>query len=137
MDKPFPPLRFLFAVITVLLAAYIAVPEAKAEDWTLTDKALATVTTATLLSDWRQTQGIAKQCGKGGIYEINPILGHCPRMRNVNAYFAGSIIGTLVLSNYLSGEYRKVFLIGVGVTESVVVKHNKDLGLVIFTSIVF
>ena len=84
---------------------------------------------ALLATDYMQTRTITENCHDGGIIELNPLLGRCPSLAKTNEYFAASTAAFFYLSETLKPEYRKAFLIGVGMLEASAVAHNVRLGV--------
>lgn len=81
-------------------------------------------------ADYLQTRQIAMSCHSGGeFYETDPLLGHCPSMARVNAYFAGYGLVMQQLAAHLHGAYRTAFLISIGAREGTLVRKNILLGV--------
>lgn len=116
---PFSWLRYL---ITLLL--FIGQVHA---DWDRTDYALGATAIAGLVVDWGQTRYIAKHPDTH--FEKNRILGEHPSVGRVDAYFAGTIAGTLAFANWLSPTNRKILLGTVTAVELVVTNRNRSLGV--------
>lgn len=69
-------------------------------------------------------------CQSEPVYnELNPFLPNHPSTGDVDKYFALAIVGTAGLSYVLPQKYRRYFLGGVIVLESIVVLHNHSIGL--------
>jgi hypothetical protein len=96
-------------------------------DWDKTDYTLLGIATATLIADWGQTRSIAKNEDKWK--ELNLILGEHPSVGRVNTYFATSILATAGVAYLLKDNYRKGFLLGIIILETVVVIRNQSLGI--------
>jgi hypothetical protein len=90
--------------------------------------ALTVTALAAHAADWNQTLQIARN--PNSYYERNVVLGSHPSVSQVNAYFAVSAIGLLVLSQYLSPQDRTVLLGAWTAIEVYVVGRNRvSLGL--------
>jgi hypothetical protein len=62
-------------------------------------------------------------------HEVNPLLPNNPSTGDVDKYFAIAMVGTAGLSYVLAPTYRRYFLGGVIVLESLVVLRNHQIGL--------
>ena len=117
----------------ILLLFIFLSATAHADAWDATDKNLALAATAATVIDWGQSRWIAQHeaaiRASDAFHEVNPILGRHPSMRAVNTYFAASLIGGALLSNYLSSQHRKWFLGSVVALELVVIGRNKLIGV--------
>jgi hypothetical protein len=82
-----------------------------------------------LATDYMQTRTIAESCHDGTTIELNPLLGRCPSLVKTTEYFAASTAAFFYLSQTLKPEYRKVFLMGLGILETSAVAHNVRLGI--------
>ena len=91
--------------------------------------ALLTTDYALLATDYMQTRTIAENCSAGRTIELNPLLGRCPSLAKTTEYFAASAAAIFYLAETLKPEYRKAFLIGVGILEASAVAHNVRLGV--------
>ena len=97
------------------------------DPWETTDYALAGAAVAALAVDWGQTRHIAKNPNR--FIETNPVLGTSPSVGKVDAYFVGSMLGTVALAHVLPSEWRQMFLGGVLALELGVVSQNRSLGI--------
>lgn len=140
-------MRFL-----VLLMAF---GSAHAGDWQTKDTGLLAGAFGLLVVDWAQTLDIARTeqvhystpaCAdpatrsqpwagactqqRRRVYnEYNPFLGREPSVAEVNRYFIAALGGTALISYAMPTKYRRYFLGGVIVLESLVVLHNHRIGL--------
>jgi hypothetical protein len=125
---------------------------AHAEEWQTTDKALLGGALALLAIDWSQTRDLARRqaytrqecedpgfratpyapyvCEQKAVYhELNPLLPHHPTTGDVDRYFALATAATVGLAYVLPTTYRRYLLGGVVVVETVIVLHNRQVGL--------
>ena len=102
-------------------------------------------TAATLLViDWGQTLSITHETettaslnGQTPVvvsrqrpyHEKNPILGSDPSKNEIDRYFAVALLGTAGLAYVLPPTYRRYFLGGVIVVETLVVLRNHRIGM--------
>ena len=113
----------------LLILAFVLVPSPcrAADPWDTTDCALAAGALAALAVDWGQTRHIAKNPLQ--FNETNPILGTNPSVGKVNAYFVGSMVGTIAIAHVLPSDWRQLFLGGVLALELGVTQQNRQLGI--------
>jgi hypothetical protein len=122
--------RLFFALILVSCSAH-------AEEWKAADYKLLGAATTLLVIDWGQTRNMTRsplyitRCPdcQAPYYEHNPILGKSPTIGEVDKYFALAILGTAGISYVLPSKYRRYFLGGVIVLETLIVAHNHHIGL--------
>ncbi len=120
-------IRLLILVALLLAAPARAADWSSPSDWPTADKALAGVAIAATVADWAQSRYIAQNPGR--LYEINPILGRHPTVGAVNTYFAGALVGGVVLALVLPERQRRWFLGGAATLEVIVVGRNAGLGI--------
>lgn len=135
----------------LICALLVACGDAHADEWTGTDKAMLGAAVGLLVIDWGQTRDLVngEECTRwvdqigpnGGLgsrretyqcrvkKESNPLLGDYPSRQEVDRYFALALLGTVGLAYVLPAAYRKYFLGGVIVIETVVVLRNHRIGL--------
>jgi len=97
-------LAYCVRVSFIALAIALSSPALAAEnDWTIGDTIAQSTVTALFITDWKQTQYIAKHPKDpmlpNGTYqwraESNPILGEYPSTGRINNYFAIVLSGKL------------------------------------------
>ena len=113
----------------LVILAFVLFPSLgqAADPWETTDYALAGAALAALAVDWGQTRHIAKNPSR--FSETNPILGTNPSVGKVNAYFVGSMVGTVAIAHVLPSDWRTLFLSGVLAVELGVTQQNRSLGI--------
>ena len=113
----------------LLVLAFVLCPSLghAADPWETTDYALAGATLAALAVDWGQTRYIAKNTHR--FNETNPMLGATPSVGKVDAYFVGSMLGTVAVAHVLPSDWRQMFLGGVLALELGVVSQNRSIGI--------
>jgi hypothetical protein len=127
-----------------VLALILASCSAHAEEWKAADYKLLAAATTLLVVDWGQTRDLTRTYtetsaslnGQAPLItrtrthrETNPLLGDNPSIGDVDKYFAGALLLTAGLSYALPAKYRRYFLGGVIVLESVIVARNHHIGL--------
>lgn len=137
------------AVRAALLAMLLICQPAMAGDWETKDTALLGGALGLIAVDWAQTRDLvrseryvtpacadpetrrfAEPCAREPAYrEFNPLLPTHPSTRQVDTYFVAAIIGIAGLSYAMPTKYRRYFLGGVIVLESLVVLNNHRIGL--------
>jgi hypothetical protein len=80
-------------------------------------------------ADWGQTRSIAGHCQVGTYYETNPILGECPSVQMVNAYFLGTALVHAGVSYILPKKYRRIFQTTTFAAQLGVVSSNASIGI--------
>ncbi len=119
--------RTFFISLLVVMVTTIA-PAAHA--WSEKDSMWQAAYLATHIADWGQTRSIADSCAKGGqYYETNPILGRCPSMQMVNAYFISTALLHAGVAQMLPPKYRRWFQTGTLAMQLNVISNNKNIGL--------
>lgn len=83
----------------------------------------------THLADWGQTLDIASQCESGAYYETNPVMGKCPSVQTVNAYFLGTALLHYGTAKLLPRKYRRMFQAGTIGMELSYITNNASIGL--------
>jgi hypothetical protein len=99
------------AFIALALAAGCA-------SWTPRQAALATLSTALLVTDWQQTHSITTRC-----LELNPVIGACGENIPVNVYFPAVIAASLAVG-HIAGDWRDTFFGALAGAEAVTVWTN-------------
>lgn len=82
----------------------------------------------TLGIDWLQTRQVAKNPDKWQ-EEWNWLLDEHPSERAVDNYFAGVILGNILMHKLLGEKERKVFGIGLTALELAAIENNRRLGI--------
>ena len=118
-------LRRMLAAAAIALAAPAAIA---GEPWSSGERALGAAAIGALAIDWGQSRWIQRH-PEALFYEKHPFLGSHPSVGEVDAYFAGAMLGTVVLADWLSPTWRRRFLAGVTVVELAVVGRNANLGI--------
>jgi len=80
----------------------------------------------TLLLDYSQTRDIKNH---PGMYETNPILGKHPSDDKIATYFVLAGVGHYLVTKALPAEYRPAWQWGAIGLETLVILHNKQIGL--------
>lgn len=114
---------------TVLLGSALAL---SAIDWGQTKYATRETVTTTEIRRFHTdgTETVETSTTTSRQYrEENPFLGRHPSRGDVDRYFAIAALGTVALSAVLPTRYRRYFLTGVIVVESLVVLRNHHLGI--------
>jgi hypothetical protein len=138
-----------------VIALLVLSSGAAAGDWETKDTALLGGAIGLLAIDWAQSRDLAQRnatyyltpaCSDPATrgfalsgpcppqsshpyHETNPFLPSNPSTGDVDKYFALAIVGTAGLAYVLPTTYRRWFLGGVIVLESIVVMHNHSIGL--------
>lgn len=119
------------------ILALLLIPfSASADEWTGKDTAWQAVYTVMHVADWGQTLDIAESCTdyaagnfkwRGCEYtEANPFLGERPSRREVNTYFASTLIAHTLIAYYLPTEYRRIWqTIWIGIEADQVARNAK------------
>jgi hypothetical protein len=95
--------------------------------WTRGDYIREGVGLAVKTIDWRQTREIAKNPDR--YWEINPIIGKHPSTSRVDAYFALTTIGHVLVTHAIPHPYRPYWqYISIGASTACVV-NNYNIGL--------
>lgn len=118
-----------FSKYAILGAALVLLSSATfaADPWSDGDIAREVAWQALHLIDWGQTRSIAKNPDQ--YRELNPILGEHPSIGRVNTYMAASAIAHIIVSDYLSGDWRTAWQwVTIGITASAV-HNNYRIGL--------
>jgi hypothetical protein len=132
----------LFIVMLLLL---FAVP-CKASDWSNTDTALEVTYAAVHVADWLQTRWISENHidKQWSVYdhrkksnttytsyhqESNPFLGRNPSKKNVDAYFASTLVAHAAISYLLPKDYRPYWQAITIALEGSVVGYNINAGV--------
>ena len=118
------PLKRSWRILAVLLL--LASLPACADPWTSADTARQAIFTGLAVVDWAQTRRIARQ---PVYYEMNPVLGSHPSVGQVDAYFAGAIVGHAAVSYLLPAGWRAGWqYVWIGI-EAQKTYHNRSIGL--------
>jgi hypothetical protein len=97
------------------------------EPFSTRDKVLESGFVAVTALDWAQSRSVAKHPTR--FDEKNPILGTHPSVPAVDAYFAGCVLGHIVVSRLLPTQARPYWqIIWIGV-EAGVVQQNYNIGV--------
>jgi len=113
--------------ITLVLLAMVITGNANA--WSKKDTYWEAAYLATHLADWGQTLDIAGQCKSGAYYETNPVMGKCPSVQTVNAYFIGTALLHYGAAKALPRKYRRMFQAGTIGMELSYITNNASIGL--------
>ena len=118
--------RILFALITLL-----AVPAWSADPWVTRDTALEIASEVGIGIEWAQMLDTSNyHCyGKPQVNGIDAhFLGHYPRRRNINYYFAGWEIAHPIISYDIPNPWRNVWQGATIGFEVAVHQHNTSVG---------
>jgi len=134
MRKPLALTALLLALIFSTSSAFAWSPSAaKAKQdknaWDHWDTTMEVAYFLTHAADWGQTRSISGQCQAGTYYETNPILGECPSVQTVNAYFLGTALLHAGVSYMLPKKYRRVFQTTTFAAQLGVVSSNASIGV--------
>lgn len=92
----------------------------QADPWTKTDITLEIIDLGLKFMDAKQTHDIVSRQNEG-YYETNFILGEHPSHGEVNAYFATTAIGHILIAHILPQPYRRYWqILWIGVSGSCV-----------------
>lgn len=108
-------------------ALFILSGPLSATDWSQDSRDRQAVYTALHLMDWAQTRTIARNPERWR--ELNPILGAHPSTREVDQYFALTLVGHYVVANLLPDKYRSLFQHVTISMEAAVTRNNIVLGI--------
>lgn len=97
------------------------------DKWDSIDKALLVTAETMWMLDWNQTRRASNNPDK--YVEANAMLGEHPSKSEINSYMAAMMIGTAATAYLLPGAYRKIWLIGVTISEASFVRHNLSVGV--------
>ncbi|MDH5301850.1 MAG: hypothetical protein OEW58_10865 [Gammaproteobacteria bacterium] len=101
-----------------------------ANAWTQEDSMWQSAYLAAHVADWGQTRDIAAQCRTSGAYqESNIVLGSCPSIQMVNAYFVATALLHTGVAHALPSKYRRMFQVGTLGLQLNVVNSNTEIGL--------
>jgi len=78
--------------------------------------------------DWLQTRQIARNPDKWH-EEWNVLLDEYPSERAVDNYFAGAVLGNIVMHRVLNEKNRKLFGMGLTALEVGAIMNNQSLGI--------
>lgn len=129
---------FVFVGLFVLLSSGVSVASAadfipgkdkSANRWTMQDTLWEAAYLMTHVADWGQTRDISAQCGSGGYYEVNPVIGRCPSMSRVNLYFLSTALLHAGTATLLPKKYRRFFQTSTMVMEIGYITNNYNIGL--------
>ena len=118
--------RTKYTFILLLTIIFLS-PAANA--WSKKDTYWEAAYLTTHLADWGQTLDIASQCGSGNYYETNPVMGKCPSVQTVNAYFIGTALLHYGTAHMLPPKYRRMFQAGTIGMELSYIANNASIGL--------
>lgn len=80
--------------------------------------------------DYGQTRQISVECQNGeNRWELNPIMGKCPTLDQVNNYFAVYSATHYLVTKALPGEYRNYWLYGSTIAAVANVARNGAFGI--------
>jgi hypothetical protein len=116
---------FIFhAIVIPLLLFWCA--QAFADEWTTEDTHREMVYAVLVVTDWRQTQDIARH---QNIEEVNEILGEHPTNGQINRYFLVATAMQFAIAYTLPADWRRSWQsVGIGF-ELAFVLNNKHAGL--------
>lgn len=132
MRKSLALVSFLALIISSSSAFAWSPSAAKVKDrnaWDNWDTAMEVAYFVSHAADWGQTRSIAGQCQDGTYYETNPILGECPTVQTVNAYFLGTALLHAGVSYVLPKKYRRIFQTATFAAQLGVVSSNASIGI--------
>ena len=123
-----------FLLLFVTSSAFAWSPSAdktleKEARWDHWDTAIELAYFAAHIADWGQTRSIANHCQVGTYYETNPILGECPTVQTVNAYFLGTALLHAGVAYMLPKKYRRIFQSTTIAAQVGVVSSNASIGI--------
>lgn len=113
----------------VIVFSTIGLLSPKAIAWDWDDTAMESLYMAAHIADWGQTRDIAQQCGEGSYAETNPIIGRCPSIVRVNAYFFTTALLHAGLAKMLPKKYRRMFQVGTLGMQIGYISNNASIGL--------
>lgn len=116
-----------YVILAVVFSLFLSTNAYAADEWDKYDKYLLGAAVTTTILDWGQTRDIAKNPNKWS--EANPILGNHPTTGEVDLYFVGALIAEVGVAHILPSKYRKGFLVGVTLVETICIIHNHGAGI--------
>jgi len=120
---------FILFPAGVSAADFIPGKDKSANSWTMQDTLWEAAYLMTHVADWGQTRDISAQCGSGGYYEVNPVIGRCPSMSRVNLYFLSTALLHAGTATLLPKKYRRFFQTSTMVMEIGYITNNYNIGL--------
>jgi len=115
----------VFVSIFILLSCSTAMAQ-PFSNWSKQDYARQIALSIFHTADWLQTRDIATN---PNYRENNPVLGENPSLSEVNLYFGATLLGSWIVADVLSPEWRKGFqYIYIGV-EASCVSNNFNAGV--------
>jgi hypothetical protein len=87
---------------------------------------LQVASTSLLVTDWAQTQEIARN---PDYIEKNPILGENPSKGRVNLYFGAAVASNLLVGEIVEEKYAKWYYWAIIALETAVITHNINMGV--------
>ncbi len=117
--------RFGSAIVLIgfVLASHVAYA------WDKSDALWESAFLAVHTLDWGQTLDIASQCDTGAYQELNPFLGQCPSVSEINQYFISTAALHIGVAALLPNPYRKIFQKTSFALRLGVVANNARIGL--------
>lgn len=116
--------RAACAMVALLFAS---ISTTSAQEWDQASRDRQAIYTALHLMDWAQTRAIAQNPDRWR--EVNPLLGWHPSTRDVDQYFAVTLLGHYVIANWLPENYRAIFQHLTISMEAAVTRNNIILGI--------
>lgn len=113
-------------LITILLI--LSFPAHAWSDWSTTERALFTASSAAMIADWATTRNAARHDWPGGTYEQNIVLGRYPHQDRVDIYFVTLLITNYFIADYLPGDHRKFYLSVRALTHADAARNNIEIG---------
>jgi len=114
-------------ILILFLTLFFLSPAANA--WSKKDTYWEVAYLTTHLADWGQTLDIASKCSSGAYYETNPVMGKCPSVQTVNAYFVATALLHYGAAHMLKPKYRRMFQAGTIGMELSYIANNASIGL--------
>jgi hypothetical protein len=114
-------------ILTVLMLIFTSA-QADMSDWTNEQKGWYAAGVIFIVTDWATTRDLSRRYHEG-YHEVNPILGRQPSTRQVDQYFALSLLTHYLIADHLSSKNRTIYLKVVTVGQAAVTAHNLNIGL--------
>ncbi|MDH5301848.1 MAG: hypothetical protein OEW58_10855 [Gammaproteobacteria bacterium] len=117
-------------LIVTLISALMVLMAPAAHAWTKQDTLWQSAYLTAHVADWGQTLDIAEHCSTTGEYrESNAVMGSCPSVQMVNAYFLSTALIHTGVAHALPSKYRRMFQVGTLGMQLNVINSNKQIGL--------
>ena len=114
------------SLVLIVSISLLFPAQAVAESWDRTEIALFATALTLDYIDYKQTENILDT---RDFYESNQFLGRYPSRVHMRNYFIISAVGSYLIADKLKPKYRKAFLVGFILIESLCVNRNIKIGI--------